>query len=159
MISGTITESELLEAYRFRRKRTDRFFYLSFVLIIVFGLLVAWRVDRTFGYILIGLGIFQMLFTFLLLHTLLPWRVRKTYRTMAVVRSPITWRWDAESVTLETAHSHLTRRWPEYRKTFENNQFFLLSIGGPFIQIIPKRWFQSEAQLNEFRKLAFAGRT
>ena len=159
MISGTITESELLEAYRFRRKKTDLLFYLSSVFVVVSGTFVAWLIDRTFGYVVIILGIFQILFTFLMLHALLPWRVRKTYRAREEVRSLMTWRWDNESVTLETANSHLTRKWSGYRKAFENNQFFLLSIGGPFIQIIPKRWFKNEAQLNEFRKNAFAGRT
>ena len=159
MISGTLTESELLAAYRFMRKRTDVVSYLSALLVVIFGIFSWWKIDPLIGAIAIGFGVFQFIVVLFMLYFFLPQRARNSYRTREELRLPMTWRWDSQRVTLETPRSHLTREWSDYRKSFENEQFFLLSIGGPFIQIIPKRWFHDESQITEFRSLAFAGRT
>jgi len=83
-----------------------------------------------------------------------PWqagnRAKKTERMVAEV----TWEVTDEFIILKSTHTEAKTDWANFKKAFENDGFFFFNLSAVnMYQFIPKRAFESPAQMEAFRTL------
>jgi hypothetical protein len=53
---------------------------------------------------------------------------------------------------LASEHGEAARPWSDFTKAREDNDVILLYYNDAFFEIVSKRWFGNQAQLDEFRR-------
>ncbi|NTV38069.1 MAG: YcxB family protein [Anaerolineales bacterium] len=84
-----------------------------------------------------------------------PWQAGNRAKKNERMTAEVTWEANDEFIILKTVHSESKTDWGNYKKAFENDEFlfFNLSTVKNYYQFLPKRAFESPAQLEAFRTL------
>jgi hypothetical protein len=95
---------------------------------------------------------------FLLLWVLLigvmPYRnARKQFATQSYLREPITYVFTSATVSATGASASWTLAWSVLKRVRETKSLFLLYHGPNIAMIVPKRFFQSPAEMEKWRQL------
>jgi hypothetical protein len=98
-----------------------------------------------------------MLFLVLLLSSWflrLPLAAARTYRYRRALQREFQLTVSANGLDFRNENGHITLPWSDYSKWKENETLYLLSPGdGMFFGMIPKRFFQSQGDVDAFRKM------
>ena len=78
----------------------------------------------------------------------------ETLCTVQGIETPITYNWDAETVSVQSSRGTGQRRWNDLRKVKENDRLVLLYTTDVLFEVVPKGWFSNAAQLDQFRAYA-----
>jgi hypothetical protein len=80
-------------------------------------------------------------------------KARSLYKNGPGVKSPIRYEFSDSGVITETTVGRSDRRWAAFTKVGESRDFFLLYVQNGIAHPIPKRAFDGENQIREFRAL------
>ena len=72
----------------------------------------------------------------------------------AALRSPLDYWWDAETISARNAMGQSRRPWSSYVRSREEEHAFLLYQTDHLFEMVPKAWFTSAEQLEQFRGFA-----
>ncbi len=73
------------------------------------------------------------------------------YRQLKDLSSPFTYTWNAEFLEAQGKSGHAKREWRNYVKFKEDEKLFLLYHADNIFEMLPKGWFQDQAQVADFR--------
>lgn len=91
------------------------------------------------------------------LQALKTWRMKMPELFVKSVRNhpgPDTYTWDSDFIAAQGVSGQSRRAWKNYAKFKENEEMFLLYHADNMFEMLPKRWFISDAQIAEFRGCA-----
>ncbi|WP_374334561.1 YcxB family protein [Leeia sp.] len=151
-ISGHITADDYILATHLFYKRQRQSQYLCFSLILAIGLglcLLDFTTLRTqiatFGFI--------MTFSIIAYHRhVVPDRIRRLHQQRKAFADLITFSWDTSSFTASSVQGHGSMPWADFVRYKEDQAVILLYHDDSLYTLVPKRWFQDTAQLNDFRQ-------
>ena len=153
-ITGTISASDLLNAQRLHREKTVRWLYAGGGIVAVVGVGLLGLENKMFALVLIGGGLGAVIGELITSAIVLPKKVRRMYRQLKDLSSPFTYSWDAEFLEAQGRSGHSKREWRNYVKFKENEKLFLLYHADNIFEMLPKSWFQDQAQVADFRSHA-----
>ncbi|WP_414614577.1 YcxB family protein [Stenotrophomonas geniculata] len=154
MISGTLTQEHHLHALRLHRRKAVRVLVGVLLACAVIGV-VALATDHHFsGLILVCGGVGGAISAFAQSRLTLPRQVAKIHRQQASLHAHYTYSWDEEWLSVASEHVQAKRRWSDYAKVRENEEVLLLYHSDVMFEVLPKAWFNGQAQMDEFRRLA-----
>jgi hypothetical protein len=154
MISGTLTQEHHLHALRLHRRKTVKVLVGVLLACAVIGV-VALATDHLFsGLILVCGGVGGAISAFAQSRLTLPRQVAKIHRQQASLHAHYTYSWDEEWLSVASEHVQAKRRWSDYAKVRENEEVLLLYHSDVMFEVLPKAWFNGQAQMDEFRRLA-----
>jgi YcxB-like protein len=154
MITGVVSEQEYVEAHTLHRRSIAVATNCVMVAILGVGVVLASFGVRPWGLILILGGIGGLLGEAAQARLYLPGKVRKLYAQFKGIEAPITYRWGASTFEVKSERGGGTRNWTDLHKIKENDELFLLYSTDALFEVVPKKWFESTAQMSEFRRLA-----
>lgn len=154
MITGTISSSDYLNAQRLHRAKTVRWFYLIAVIVILGGSGIFFFAHSTVGLIVAGASLGALLGELVMSALYLPWKSRRIHAQQKDFASPFTYTWDSSVIEARGVSGQSKREWVNYAKVKEDDWLFLLYHADNLFEMVPKRWFQNQAQIQEFRELA-----
>ncbi len=160
MIEGQIAEADLLAAYRLHSRKGWRFliaFWGLGILAIVLGylaLLAGYQAGFLFRALGAGLVLgvsFSLVLALVLRYVSVPRSVRRIYHEDAELSRPFTYAWDDEALRGRTTTSRWDRPWSDYLRWRQDDRLVLLYRSSVIFEPVPKSWFRSEAELEEFQ--------
>ena len=155
MISGVISEEDFLEAQRVHRRPYVRRNVLIMIALVVVGAVVAMSTDFLLpGIVLFGAGAGGLIGEFLVTTMLWPRRHRRIYRQQLSLHSRHEYTWDEEGVSASSENGHAKRPWAQYVRIREVERMFLLYHSDVMFEMLPKEWFTSSQQIEDFRRHA-----
>ena len=154
MISGTLSEDDYLAAQRLHRRAYVRRQSLVLAALLPIGLIVAWAGYFLPGAALLGAGVGGFIGELFCSRFSIPRRHRRIYRQQVSLRSPYTYSWDSECLSVVSETGQARRPWSDYVRSKENDEVFLLYHSDTMFEVIPKVWFQGREQAEAFRRLA-----
>jgi len=86
-------------------------------------------------------------------HVFLPLRARRIFRQQRSMQEPFEVSYDVDGVRWESAVTTRRLPWHYYVRWAEDDRYFLLYQSDWTLEIIPKRFFESEEQVSVFRTL------
>ena len=154
MISGTISLEEHLAAIRLHRRTSTRWTGVFVGVVFVVGLAMWVAGETKLGYIVLGGSAGGMIGALFVMQVYWPWHVRRVHRQHKVLSFPITYLWDESHLETRNARGQSRAPWTDLLKVRENERLFLLYVTDHLFEVVPKHWFQSKAQIDEFRRAA-----
>lgn len=82
-----------------------------------------------------------------------PYKVKRSYRQHKSLQREFSFLVSDDGVFGQNEKGQVNVPWTEYLKWKENKKCFLLYLSDSMFQVIPKRFFQSEDAIEEFRKI------
>ena len=154
MITGVVSAEDFVEAQRVHRRGIA--VAMNWVMggLAAFGVALAIFGIKPWGLILILAGIGGAIGEAIQARLYIPAKSRKHYSQFKGVEAPITYRWDTEKFSVRSDRGSGERRWRDLHRVRESERVFLLYTTDVLFEVVPKRWFQSEAQAAEFGRLA-----
>ena len=153
MLTIHITLDDYIAAHRMHHQRGTAIFLLVSTVILIAGLLLA-AVGWKWAIALVGGGIGGLLGGLWDDRWGVPGKVRKLYDQFKGISEPAEISWDDEYLRGKSADGQGQRKWEDYVQLKENEQIILLYITEQLWQVMPKRFFASAAQKEEFLALA-----
>ncbi|WP_313145768.1 YcxB family protein [Stenotrophomonas sp.] len=154
MISGTLSQEQHLHALRLHRRKAVKVLAGVLLACAVVGV-VALATDHHFpGLILVCGGVGGAIGALAQSRLALPRQVAKIHRQQASLHAHYTYSWDEEWLSVASEHVQAKRRWSDYTKLRENEEVLLLYHSDVMFEVFPKAWFNGQAQMDEFRRLA-----
>ena len=83
-------------------------------------------------------------------------KIRKLYRKEPMFGEPMSWTFGEDEITLDHPRTSGRQQWSVYKKIVETDNLFLLYPQETIYNIIPKRGFADEAEMERFRELCRA---
>jgi hypothetical protein len=154
MISGTISEVDYLNAQRLHRAKVEKWYYLASGIAIAIGITTYFFHDPKIGLIVSCAGIGGILGELIMSSAYLPRKINHLYRQQKDLASAFTYKWDSDFIEAQGVSGQSKRKWENYAKYREDKNLFLLYHADNIFEMFPKSWFESNNQVNEFRKLA-----
>ena len=151
MISGQVTEAEHVAAHRLHRRRGVLVVRAVLQLAAAAAIAVFFSVSRKWG-VLLSLGAVGGLAGELVVgRVFLPMRLRRLYAQVKG-RTALTYSWDATKLSLSSRHGHADRTWTDFMQAKEDDKVLLLYFHDALFEIVPKRWFRTTGQVDDFRR-------
>lgn len=154
MISGTLTQEHHLHALRLHRRKAVKVLVGVLLACAVIGVVALATDHHTSGLILVCGGVGGAISAFAQSRLTLPRQVAKIHRQQASLHAHYTCSWDEEWLSVASEHVQAKRRWSDYAKVRENEEVLLLYHSDVMFEVLPKAWFNGQAQMDEFRRLA-----
>lgn len=154
MISGTLSENDYLAAQRLHRKEYVRRQSLILAALVLIGLIAAWAGYLLAGAALFGAGAGGFIGELFCAKVLMPRKHLRIFRQQVSLRSAYTYSWDSECISVVSEAGQAKRPWRNYIKSKESDDVFLLYHSDAMFEVIPKVWFHSLEQAEEFRRMA-----
>lgn len=150
MVTGQVTEQEYIAAHTLHfRKVRSRIRQITLIAFIV-GIVLAFAFSARLGVILIEGAVGGFLGELIQRRFIVRSKLRRLYAQVRG-RVDVTYSWDEEKIFFTSAHGQAARSWTDYLKAKENDELILLYINDVFYEIIAKRWFGNDSDLNTFR--------
>ncbi len=154
MISGVVTEKDYIDAHILHRRPVAVAVNWTMAAILLVGVLLLLFGIRMWGLMLSIGGIGGFIGEAIQAHLYLPAKVRKLYAQFKGIDTPVTYRWDTSTLTVQSERGGGDRKWGDFLKVKENDRLFLLYSTDLLFEIVPKVWFANPEQMAEFRALA-----
>ena len=154
MISGVVTEQDYIDAHALHRRPVAVAVNSTMAVILLIGVALLFFGIRMWGLMLSIGGIGGFIGEAVQAHLYLPAKVRKLYAQFKGIDAPVTYRWNASTLTVQSARGGGDRNWSDFLKVRENHRLFLLYSTDLLFEIVPKAWFANPEQMAEFRELA-----
>jgi hypothetical protein len=151
MITGQIPAGEYVTAHQVHRRKVAFVMNMVMALVFVAGALVFMAISKKWGIIIAVCGLGGLIGEFAQNRIAMPARLRRLY-AQTKGRVDVTYSWDAEKLFLASEHGEAARPWSDFTKAREDNDVILLYYNDAFFEIVSKRWFGNQAQLDEFRR-------
>lgn len=78
----------------------------------------------------------------------------RSFAQHAALRSPLEYWWDEVGIGARNAMGQSQRPWASYVRVREDERAFLLYQTDELFEMVPKAWFTSPEQLEQFRRFA-----
>lgn len=156
MIKGTISPADLLSAQWVHLRPRRSFAVVGMVLIAlsIWGCVIMFRppMDQELG---AGRWFLPGFLAYLAIWfaVLIPYRSRRSYRQRKDFQREITFSASDAGLSVQNENAQGTKPWSDYLKWKEGKQTFLLYLSDSMFQLVPKRFFATEAELAQFRAL------
>jgi len=154
MITGVVSEQDFVEAQRIHRHRTAVWINAVLIAIALAGVVLLAAGTKKWGLIVAMGGIGGLIGEAIQARLYIPAQARKHYRQFKGIDAPITYRWSADTICVETNRGAGERSWSDFQRVRESNQLILLYTTDALFEVVPKRWFRDEKQAAEFSTLA-----
>ncbi len=105
------------------------------------------------GKVLLGLGVFWLIY----LWPFLIYRTRATLKRTPSLQGNVRFQFDESGYTVETMHAHAEVKWGALSKSIETGKSFLLYQNPKIGSVVPKRFFQSAADVETLREFLRTG--
>lgn len=154
MITATVSVDDYINAHQLHaRSAMKKWFLVSALTAVVGAVLMSLRV-QFWGWVLLGGGLGSLLGTWWDVRARIPAKVRKLYGQYKDIAEPTQITWDGEYLKGRNVNGESRRKWRDYVRLKEDDKVFLLYVTDQIWQVIPKRCFAGEAEIDEFRKHA-----
>ena len=157
MISGTLTQEQHLHALRLHRRKAVKVLVGVLLACAVIGVVAVATGHHFPGLVVVCGGVGGALGAFGQSRLTLPRQVARIHRQQASLHAHYTYSWDEEWLSVASEHVQAKRRWSDYIKLRENEEVLLLYHSDVMFEVFPKAWFNAQAQMDEFRRLASRG--
>jgi len=158
MITGVVSEADYVGAYTLHRRSVAVAINWVLGTIAAAGLLLAIFGVKPWGLFLFLGGVGGLIGEAVQAHLYVPKQARKFYSQFKGIDAPITYRWNAEKLSVHSDRGNGERNWRDLLKVKEDDRLLLLYTTDALFEVVPKGWFQTPAQLSEFQSYA-RGRT
>lgn len=146
--------SDFLNAQKLFRSGYVSVFYTISIFIAFIGLSFWVSFQWKEGSIVIAGVIGAWLIELMVSRVFLPRKVKRLYSQQKDFASAFVYKWDNIFIEAEGVSGRSKREWKNYLKYSEDKNMFLLYHNDIMFEMIPKRWFSDQTQMNEFRELA-----
>lgn len=150
MISGQISEHEYIAAHKLHRKRAASAIAAATAAVAVLGFILFFVASRKWGVVLIVGAIGGFIGEAIQNRFFLPSKLRRLYAQIKN-RTDVTYAWDHEKLMLISPRGHAERPWSEFLKARENDEVILLYYNDALYEIVSKRWFGDQNDLDTFK--------
>ena len=150
MITGQVSEYEYVIAHRVHRRRIAIVMKCVLSVLFVSGVVIYLTASQKWGMIIAMGGIGGFIGEVAQVHFFMPMRLRRLY-SQTQGRTDITYSWDQTNLIATTEKGYATRAWTEFPKAREDSHVVLLYYNDALFEIVSKRWFRDQAQVDEFR--------
>jgi len=150
MVTGQITEQELVAAHVLHRRKTVFFIKLIAGIAFVLGLVMLFFSPGRTGALFVFGALGSLLGEFIQDRFFLRPRLRRLYR-QTKGRVDLTYAWDDQKLFLSSVHGQAARPWRDFLKARENGELMLLYFNDASFEIVAKRWFGNAGDLDAFR--------
>ncbi len=154
MISGILTQEQHLHALRLHRRKTIKVLVSILLGCAVIGILALAVGHHFSGLVLVCGGVGGAIGALAQSRLALPRQVARIHRQQASLHAHYTYTWDEEWLNVASEHVQAKRRWSDYTKLRESDELFLLYHSDVMFEVFPKAWFNGQAQMDDFRRLA-----
>lgn len=153
MISGILTQEQHLHALRLHRRKAVKVLVGVLLGCAVVGVAALAAGHHLPGLVLVGGGVGSAIGALAQSRLALPRQIAKIHRQQASLHAHYTYSWDDEWLSVASKHVQAKRRWSDYIKMRESDELLLLYHSDVMFEIFPKAWFNSQTQIDEFRRL------
>lgn len=154
MISGIVTPEDHFTAQFLHRREVTRRSYVICGAMVAVGTACFLFGQLIVGWAFVGGGIGCAIGEFATARIFLPRKVRRLHMQQKEFASEVAYKWDAEYLEGRSSTGASKRPWKNYFKLKESESVFLLYQTENIFEMIPKTWFESDAQMDEFRRNA-----
>ncbi len=155
-VAGQVTRDDYMRFVTwtsFRLPLALRLMALIFVTVFVLGVVFLPERDATGLLVVLGFAVVAAVF----MTVVIVWSSRssavKLYQTYKLLQQPIRYRFSRDAVSTTTPSSQGSVSWSAYYRLYETKQAFYLYLAASLANVIPKRFFESEEQMQKFREL------
>jgi hypothetical protein len=154
MIIAKIEEADYLSAQALHHKWSKRKVMVVFLLVIAASAL-GWVLWCQGVWVIAG-GIAGGLISGVIAGTIVrfiyvPWKTRRVYRQQKSLQREFTLSWNADGVQSKNANGEYSVSWSDFIRWKENDRLYLLYLSDIMFSMVPKRAFDSEADMDDFR--------
>lgn len=160
------TENDVVEAgLSFYKQNSRKFYILIPIGSVLIGVLSIFQLpdarhDISFWIMVVGTAIFPVLLLFPFMMFAMPMLVKNSAKTnfknTPALKGAYEYVFANDAITWATPMGHGERAWSVFLKCWEAPTAFLMFVGPMVYELIPKRSFESAADLDVFRELAKA---
>ena len=154
MITGTVSAQDYVEAQAVHRRTVAIWVNSVLGAIGVTGLVLLSIGVKPWGLILLMGGLCGFLGEAIQARVYIPSQARKHFLQFKGIEAPITYDWNSEKFSVRSDRGNADRNWGDILKVREGDGLILLYTTDVLFEIVPKRWFATPAQMDEFRTLA-----
>jgi hypothetical protein len=159
-LSGKITSNDILRFYYFQALRRTWWFWalLAFFLVVLIVVAVVFTI-LSHGYEVAraSLPLILACCFMLVIISICPYlAARKQFKTMIVTDQPVSFRFAPEGMHTQTGYSSGDTSWKAFWRVYEAKTFFCLYFSAGSALVIPKRFFASPSQQDQWQELVEA---
>jgi hypothetical protein len=154
MITGVVSEQDYVEAQRVHRQRLAAQLNWSLAVVAACGVALAVAGVKPWGLIAAIAGLGGLIGEAIQARLYIPAQARKHYHQFKGIEAPITYRWNSETISVQSERGAGERKWNDILKVRESEHVFLLYTTDVLFEVVPKRWFENAEQALEFGTLA-----
>jgi hypothetical protein len=109
------------------------------------------------GFLINAIPFLFLLLFWIVMLALLPYRgARRSYTAQKDLGAPSTWVFTSETLTRTTPNGFSALVWSVVIRLQETGTLFLLYIGPGSAEIVPKRFFQSPVEMDQWRQMVLS---
>ncbi|USK91834.1 YcxB family protein [Rossellomorea marisflavi] len=158
-VNGTVTKEEFTTfgLYHFKKFHTITFYFLLVVVFLIFAIPTSTMVELDVYIYFIGLyGVISLVSSLLVLligRTAVKVRTSKEYKSDPLIQNKITYTFSENEIKQTFGRSAGYFEWSNLRSVHENKDMFRLYVSKSKAIILPKRFFDSSSEIDQFKKL------
>jgi len=154
MVTGTLATKDFVAAVLLDRRRSVTAFQVWMTLFVILGVALIWTGGRDMGKVLTVLGAIGWIAYVYWRYVNLPEEVEKRFKQMPELHHPVTYEWDADYFSGSNISTQSRRPWSYYLGLKSTDDMFLLYFADHNFQVIPKRWFATSNEADQFLQAA-----
>jgi len=159
-LSGKITSNDILRFYYFQALRRTWWFwavFASFAIMLVVTAVVFTILSHSYEIARACLPLILAFSFFPAIISICPYlAARKQFKTMIVADKSVSFRFALEGMHTQTGYSSGDTSWEAFWRAYEAKTFFCLYFSAGSALVIPKRFFASPNQQDQWRELVEA---
>jgi YcxB-like protein len=158
-VNGIVTKEEFNKfgLYHFKRFHIITFYFLLVVVFLVFAIPTSTMVELDVYIYFIGLyGVISLVSSLLVLligKTAVKVRSSKEYKSDTLIQNNITYTFSEYEIQQTFGRSAGYFEWSNVRSVYEDKDMFRLYVSKSKAMILPKRFFDSDSEIDHFKKL------
>ncbi len=154
-LHGTLSLADVMRFHYFHALR--RVWILVAVLVPVLAVGVFNGPETGWGFVINAIPFIFLVLFWIVMLAFLPYRgARRNYTAQKDLGAPSTWVFTSETLTRTTPNGFSASVWSAVIRLQETRTLFLLYIGPSIAEIVPKRFFQSPAEMDQWRQMVLS---